>query len=246
MPSQSEAAASDSLCIYGDSHVASVKLAWDQGLIDAQGRKVGFWGAAGPSFRGLRWKQGRIVADAGAQADLDLVRGDGPETLGAKDFGAYLFYGARLRLSEFLLELSAASYLSQAALEAATWEFMMSTRTYRFARNFAKAGAPVWFVPTSLPTQGVFPPKEEAAKVGIDLAPQEVDRAFAMLRKLAAKDRVTMVIQPPETLTDEFLTRREFAVENADAARDVVHKSPEFAALMVAQVLDQMKNAKAA
>lgn len=59
MPSPADASAS-SLCIFGDSHLASLKQALDQGLLDPAGANVEFWGAYGPCFRQLRYREGAI------------------------------------------------------------------------------------------------------------------------------------------------------------------------------------------
>jgi len=239
MPSQPK-----TWCFYGDSHLASVKLARDQGLLGEIGDRVSFWGAPGPSFRGLRMLDGRIVPDPDAREDLALVRGDGPETLGPQDYDHFVFYGARMRLGEYLKAVSdhqaTMGYLSDAVLAEATSGWLEGVRAYRFARSFAAAGAKVFFVPTPLPTKGIVNARAEKRLYRIARRRKQVDRILKGLDARCTADGVHLVLQPGETLTPDLMTRPDFAIDAAQAAKDVVHKSPEFAAIMVGEVVSRL------
>ncbi len=231
-----------SVCVFGDSHMASVKQAWDQGLIDAGGRAMSFWGADGPSFRALRWKGGKVVPDAPVRGLVRRISG-GPETLAPEDHDLFIFYGARLRVHEFFAgivnhERGEAGFLSAAARARLVARWTSSTRAWRIAREFSRRGARVVFVPTSLPTQGVLPAAAERQQLALKTTRAERARLWQMLEDEARANGFTLIPQPEETVTrSTTLTRAEYAVPGAREARDWVHKSPQFAALMVRAAL---------
>lgn len=238
--------------VVGDSHIASTKLAVDAGLLPEFADRIRFWGAAGPAYRGLFLKQGRIVANASAVGALDVVRGPhGLPSLGPEDGSLFIFYGARLRMGELLRELHEYTVkvgpVSSAVLQTLLHRWLQTKRAYSFARSFADAGSDVVIVPTALPTAGVFEAHQEAKWFHLPRDSWVVDRCFKMLESIGRAEGTPIQLQPAETITDQMMTRAEFKVEQPPEGRDVVHKSPEFAAILLRQILaDFPTKAKAA
>ncbi len=226
------------ICIFGDSHIGSVKQAIDNRLIDTGGRSVTFWGADGPSFRALRWKNGRVVPDASV---LDLVRkinGGSHDTLGPQDFDLFIFYGARLRAHEFFASiLEHPGQISAAAMQTILAGWTHKTRAWRIAQAFARAGAQVLFVPASFPTQNVLDQKAEKKRLAIRSSKAQRTALWQHLEDAAARAGFTLVPQLEKTVTGNTLTKAEYAQPNAQAASDWVHKSPQYAALMIEHAL---------
>lgn len=225
------------VCIFGDSHLGAAKRALDAGLIDTRGREVTFWGADGPSFRALRWKRGQIVPDAGVRSLVGRISG-GLERLGPGDFDKFIFYGARLRAHEFfkaVLEHEARpeGHLSQAQMQALVAHWSESTRAWRFARLFAAAGADVVFVPTAFPSEGVLDKQVERARFAVSSTKAARARIWKVLEGAAGTQGFTLARQPDATVTRATMTRAEFAVPGAAESRDWVHKSPQYAALIL-------------
>ncbi len=230
------------ICIYGDSHIGSVKLALDTGLINTGGRQVEFWGANGPAFRGLRWKQGRIVPDDSACEIVAQVNGGRRNSLGPEDFDLFTFYGARLRAQEFFAHMlehmhTPEGQISSAALQAIATGWTRKTRAWRFARAFAEAGAQVIFVPTPFPSKDVLDPEHERQRLQVKSSKAERTRLWKLLADVAAGQGFTLMPQPDETVTAETMTHAKYAAKEARESQDEVHKNPEFAALLINQAL---------
>lgn len=226
------------ICVFGDSHIGSVKRALDRGLIDIGCHEVTFWGADGPSFRALRWKGGRIVPDREARAIVARISGVHHESIGANDFDLFIFYGARLRVQEYFASMQhdlrrPELGLSSGALRAITDRWAVRTRAWRFARNFVRAGAKVVFVPTSFPTAGILPPEVERKRYHLSLNVAERTLLWGALQDAARRRGFCLVAQPDDTLSETMMTKPEFAAENAHDSKDVVHKSAEYAAIMM-------------
>lgn len=227
------------LCIVGDSHLGAVKKALDLGLIRLP-MTVEFWGATGPNFRKLRQAPGRIVPDPAAREAVERVNGAGRTELAAADFDVFLFYGARLRFSEFAAAMlsymgSPAAATSPSLLRAAARQFLQGRRFYRAAVDFAahNPDARVFFVPTSLATAGIGndPYAGRAAIQGA--GPAERAELRALLDAAWQDAGVTLLHQPEETITGGLYTHPDYAVEGAEESGDAGHKSPDFAALML-------------
>ena len=256
MPSQVKNAAttnknpSGDVCVFGDSHLGAVKLALDQGLIDLGGRKLTFWGADGPSFRGLRWRNGRIVPDPKVQAIVDKINGGSHATLGPDDFELFIFYGARLRAHEFFasslrFQQQPDTHISAAAEQAILARWTGKTRAWRLATSFAEQGAQVMFVPTAFPSQGVLDKAEEAARYAVPSTKATRATLWEMLSDAATKAGFSIVTQADHTITNKTLTKAQFSVAGASESDDYVHKSPQFAALMIEKALAQAENHRA-
>ena len=56
--------------------------------------------------------------------------------------------------------------------------------------------------------------------------------------EVAARDNVVLLHQPEETITGGYLTLRRYASDESGQEDDPVHKSTEFAAMMVNRFLD--------
>ncbi|HGG04124.1 MAG TPA: hypothetical protein ENK28_01590 [Aliiroseovarius sp.] len=249
MPSQAKSAKGD-ICVFGDSHIGSVKRALDRGLIDTGGRQITFWGADGPSFRALRWKNGRIVPDPEARDIVAQVNGGSHDTIGPDDFDLFIFYGARLRVQEYFASIlpdlrRPELGLSSAAMQAITDRWTVRTRAWRFARNFARAGAQIVFVPTSFPTKGILKPAVERKRYHVASTKAERAQLWRVLENAAQRRGFTLVPQPDDTVTKTTMTRSEFAAEGAQESGDMVHKSDEYAALMIKAALQSARESRA-
>ncbi|MCP5037980.1 MAG: hypothetical protein GY945_10315 [Rhodobacteraceae bacterium] len=251
MPSQAKSLPPrGDICIFGDSHIASVQRALQGKLIDTGRRKVTFWGADGPSFRALRWHRGRIVPDASVRDMVRKISGGSHEDLGPQDFDLFIFYGARLRPHEFFTSIlkhqrQPEGQLSSAAMQAIVSRWTNKTRAWRFAQAFADAGATVMFVPASLPSQNVLDSQGEKEQLAVRSTKAERAALWRILGDEAANAGFTLIPQPDESVTSDTLTKAEYATSDARANNDWVHKSPEFAALMVASALHKAESISA-
>lgn len=229
------------MCIYGDSHLGAVKRAVDGGLVDLGGYEVEYWGASGPHFRLLKWEDNRVIATGEAVDMVRQVNARGRTELREGDFDAYLFYGARLGVVEYM-----APYLhriraedegqSLAVLKAAAWGWLDTCRSWHVACHFAATGADVTMVPCALPSDGVRGQRgdikwDEEYPLALEAEPEARALLWRLIVDVARENGVTFLPQPEETIVRGVLTDAAYAVAGAVEARDPGHKTPEFAAL---------------
>lgn len=239
----------ETLCIFGDSHIGSVRRALDAGLVRLDGYEVEFWGAAGPLFRQIDIKNGvvRPIGQEAAEA-VAMVNAKGRTSLAPSDFDCFVFYGARLRSAEFMLPYlhymrDPHRAVSHDVMQAAAAQFLVSCRAVRIARSFAASGkARVYFAPAPLMTDGVLDqtaPGMPLALYPCAAAATAEDRAqiWGMFTRILASDGITLIAQPDETVVNGAFTDARFAIDGAQASGDAGHKSPEFAALMLRSFL---------
>lgn len=245
MPSQTKR-----ICFIGDSHLGSPKLALDEGLVDL-GCEVEFWGATGPEFRQIRHVDGMLKCTTTASAEkVARVNSQGRTAIGPADFDGFVFYGARLRLSELLPPIlarlcDAGQSLSTAVMRLMIRRYFGSRRAYRAAADFA-ATRPVWFVPASLlnvPEGDLFAPGRAYAGYGAAQTAAPATRADVMqaLVDVAAEDAVRLLPQDEATISDGIFTHRDYAAV-PDGDTDLVHKSPAFAARHLQELRDQLRD----
>ncbi len=236
------------IIIVGDSHMGSLKLAHEAGLIAwPDGADVEFWGAAGPLFRQITWSRGALRAKGEAQDMVKRINANGRTFIAAKDFDVALFYGARLRVSDFFgsyLEWRSQSggWPSHAAMVAAARFFLSCTRAYRDACAFSAAGTRAVFCPAPFATDGVTDLTKPDRFLGgypaaTTATAEDRARLWRALQDAAGADGVTLMAQPEDTVTKGLLTQAQYAREDAIPNKDAGHKCPEFAARWMQDVL---------
>lgn len=243
MPSQNK-----SICLYGDSHLASIKNAVDAGVDGIDAFDVEFFGAPGPEFRGLRLTDdGAVLPDDDALAALKMVNGKGRSQLNGADFDVFHFHGARMRSTEFIAEFlhrthDADSFVSTAVRAAAMKRWLSSIRSVRVARAFAaNSNARVFFSPAPFETPGAgaqkylqrFPAAKQATAADRDALNSEISAALAA-------DGVTFVPQAEDTVESGCHTRAEFGVENSAETGDWRHMNAAYGARVLSEVIAQI------
>ena len=246
MPSQSKSASRPSVCFFGDSHLACLKLALDEGVKDAKKYDIEFWGAAGPAFRKLRWRDGAIHPDAEAMEAVQLINQTGRATLDPGDFDVIVFHACRLRafnyLSEFLeTNMGEDAFVSAAVRRASLESWLESIRAFRMARAFAKAGkARIYFTTVPFPTDGIGPDlladKPNAARA------KTKDRKplWLELRAVFEDLGITLIRQPEETIVRGCMTHPNCALPSADELADSAHKNAHYGALVLDRVFSEI------
>ncbi len=237
MPSQSKR-----LVVFGDSNIATVKRAVDEGLLEFNGWEHEYWGAAGPEFRHIHFGKGALRAiRSDAEKMVLLVNGNGRKVLKPKDFDLFVFYGARLRLAEFFAPYLALlsdkdRSVSDAVLELAAHTFLQDRRSVRMAEQLKAAGAKdVVFAFAGFPVWGVVDQTEEGRILAGHPTVCEADEAIR-LRIVGAvssafeRRGLRFLMQPEETVVKGMFTEACYAVDGAVEKEDPSHKSPAYAA----------------
>ena len=245
MPSQNSAD-TRSICFIGDSQVASVKRALDDGIAaPPPGYKIEFWAAPGAEFRQIVFEDGAIRATGAAIPHVTQVNALGRDHIAADDFDHFVFYGGRLGVPNYfgaVLQWMSEQPRrpSRAAMERSAQSFVVCTRAYRHARDLAALGADVTYFPAPFNTLGVrdlyrkgyffhhYPAAEHATRADRDVI-------WDALQTVAKRDGIKLMRQPEETVTKGALTKAEYMVDGAIASEDVSHKSTGFAALWLEQ-----------
>ena len=233
-------------CVCGDSHIACVKHALDEGLLDLTGVDLEFWGAPGPRFRDLHMEDGRFTVTSDAARDqLAKINPERTSGLAPDEFDGFLFIGCRLRSSDFLVPMLAsvpgsAGYLSQAVRDLMLPRWLDSCRWYRAACEFAKQ-RPVFFSPAGFLNDGIVSEEEVARSVNTEATATDRAALWDQVAEAMQRDNIHLIRQPEETVTRGGLTRAEFATDLGDQGDDSVHKNGAYGALILHQALGAMR-----
>ncbi len=236
------------LVIFGDSNIATVKRAMDEGKLAFDGWEHEFWGVAGPEFRHIHFGKGAIRAiKPEAEKMVLLVNGNGRNLLKARDFDLFVFYGVRLRLAEFFapylaLFANGECAVSDAVLEHAANAFLQDRRSVRMAEKLkAKGAREVVFVSAGFPVWGVVDQAEEG-RVLADYplvktaGPAARARVWRALEAAFENRGLRFVAQPEDTVVKGMFTDPCYAIDGAAEKGDASHKSAAYAAKVLANI----------
>ncbi|OIP87985.1 MAG: hypothetical protein AUK37_00330 [Rhodobacterales bacterium CG2_30_65_12] len=237
------------LCFIGDSNLAALKLGHDGGIAEAAGVDISFYGAPGPDFRALRYSDGVIVPDPQAVEAVKLVTGGDRINFDAAEVDVVAFFAARFRVQAFFEEfLHRASvpgaFVSAQVRMRALEALAMSTRYVRAAFDMAARGHRVIFVPTPFLTDAIAGDPLAKAPMAAQATPDDRAALWDEIEGFFAARGVTLLRQPDETVVRGCLTDPAFAAIGAEAAGDAVHKSAEYGAMVIRQVLASLETAE--
>lgn len=231
----------NSLCLFGDSHLACIRQALDTMKNPPD---IALWGVAGNRFKQIALRDGTLsAADEETAQKIAEVAGPERPRLDPSDFDVVFFLSARVRAHRIFYELlsrpgRANGHLSAAMMRAFVAEQLRQHSGYQWAKAFAEAGAAeIVFMPAPLETDGI-------AQVDVRFAPAfeagqpEREAVWSLIADVMDADGIVLAPQPEATLTKGCLTRAEFAADGAAEAQDPAHKNAAFGALVLKAAQD--------
>ncbi len=236
-------------CVFGDSHIACVKHAQDEGLVQLEGIELEFWGAPGPQFRDLHLQDGCLVGSSQAVRDsLARINPKRSAGLAPQEFDGFLFIGCRLRITEFLVPLlqsplGGRGYVTAAVRDLMLERWLEGCRWYRAAREFAKE-RPVFFSPAGFLNDGILTEEEVARSINTEASETARTALWDQIDAAMARDNIRLLRQPEETVTRGALTARAYATTLGGQADDAVHKNGAYGALILNQALTELRGAQ--
>ncbi len=230
------------VCIIGDSHIAAVKRAVDDGYkppVDVP-VSIDFFGAPGPSFREISLRNDQFVASDTLRGFDDFISTAGHTALNGTEFDAYFFVSARFRsnaiFEAFLPGFAHPDvYVSKAARFSVIRRICQRRTSMRAASAMAAAGAryvalsPTPFMTKDIPALLSYPDGYTAKAAGA----AERSMIWSDFERYMEKRGVHLIRQSEETIVDGCLTDPKWAVEGAVEKKDAVHKNPQFAKLLL-------------
>ena len=197
------------LCVIGTSHVATLKLGWDQRAAAYPGVAVTFFAAPLGKLLSLKPQDGRLVS-ADAETRGLLASSAGHAEVNPQDFDAVLLAGMRFYLPRLDVRMSAALHQAVLADIVAGPALTLAKRIRRLAP------LPVFFAHEPLWADLPRYRRGEGHLVAYG------DVRALMQARLALRN-ATLLPQPPETISAAQLTPLAFSVETA--APEVVEAS---------------------
>ncbi len=236
------------LCVFGDSHMAAIKAAINENLVDTSGIDIEFWGNVGRRFRFLTWRNDRIEPlDTYTAHRFSKFNEKNRTVLSSEDFDMILFSGCRLALYKLFPELlhryrTPSEWISSGVERQIIADFLRNFPPYQFACNFAKQGNAVpIFAPISFNTDGfesTIPAKYSAAKKATKA---NRTRIWRIVEDLMREDGVMLLPQDETTVVHGCQTKPIYAVENYLEIADATHKNAKYGALVLEETLNRLR-----
>lgn len=212
------------LCIVGNSHLAALKLAIQEGLFDPQNFDITFWGLAGRAFETIRYDAGCFITP---HQESVLEVSDGRyDKLPATEFDAVIFYGAALELARVLASLHRAgsglhSY-SDALLREGLERWIGTGPAYALARSL-RADYEGRVLMCGLP----FRSEESRSLAAVSMSPQDLSRLNALVSDILSANHLEYVAQPLTTVVENKYTKKEYSWKSTRLYKDLSVRHPE-------------------
>ncbi|CAN5177451.1 hypothetical protein BH10PSE7_BH10PSE7_11520 [soil metagenome] len=249
------------LCFIGNSHLAALKLGWDDIAGEVQGVSATFFGAPAPHYLAFSVVDGNLVA-RGDAAKRHIVTN---ANTGYVELGAYdgvILCGLNVSVNRLVLLYKTYRTDGQQGFEKA--KYILSPDCYEKACNglyentygmrlghdiYNETGKPVWLMPQPFPSSAIVSsqkpnPFQEVVKNGDD---GFILSQYNTILKRVAGDEVRVLEQPPETKTGPLLSDTRYSAGSvrltADLSRahredDHGHMNRKYGAIVLRQVLN--------
>ena len=232
------------LCIFGDSHIASIRYALKGRELTDPPVDVEFWGTVGNRFRKIALQDGALVPEDETTANrFAAVNTHGRRLLRPDDFDAILFMGARTRVNglfaEFLHRAQTPDlFLSTGVRREIIRAHLADQRAYGFAQAFAAQGkARILFAPVSFPTEGISTEFLDRCPDAIHGTANQRAAIWALLGEVMAVDGITLLPQADRSVTRGCFTAAAYATRHAAERGDSTHKNGAYGRLVLRSLM---------
>lgn len=230
------------LCIFGDSHMACVRLALNMKPQGMAPHDVEFWGTIGRRFRYVSLKDGALVPDDDFTAKrFSVVNRLGRTSLRPDDFDVIAFTGCRTRVDGLFMEFLHRNrhpdlFVSSGVRRAIIAGHLRGLYPYQFAMDFARQGkARILFQPVSFQLAGHPHPVLDQFPDAVHGTGPERAAIWALVRDVMAEDGITLLAQPDNTVTEGCFTKDIYATRFA-AKGDSTHKNRDYGRFVLRQI----------
>lgn len=244
------------ICFMGDSHVAALKLAYEQLRTSMDVPELVFFAARLRGYRHVRLDGASIVpVHPKVLADFELTSG-GQKRIELSDYDGYVlcgldsFIGKTLPISgNYCTDLRGPekkTLVSKSFFEAMlghAFDQELCVNLLKMLRS-VDAVKPIWLIPTPLRSQkileqDVFPRLQKFAE-SEQLAMQAASHYQSALRQTAARYSAKCVLQPSPTIVHSIFTRPEFHQSNDKNTSDYAHMNAEYGKIMVRELIKEI------
>lgn len=218
------------ICIFGNSHLASLKLGWDDLKSSYPDVELIFFGSPNDTLRELDIDNGRLVPNNPVLAEKLKHTSGGREFVQPAEFDAFLLYG------NFIPPRDLSIVLSRAVMTATAIDRFHQSVTWRLARQISTLSrAPIYASPEPASARSNIAERFSAFYSYVDVM-------TALIAGLAA-EQLTLIAQPAETMSNAWSTRESFTKNSVRLAtnelrgdvphgeRDYRHMNAEYGAL---------------
>jgi len=188
------------ICVLGNSHIATLKQAWD--IRPHKAHSLTFFGAVRDTLLGLRVRKGLLIPDNDALADSLAFTSGGLRRIDPAQYDAFLVFGLCRKVHRQVENF--APGLSSAVLEQTLGDYWQARNLYRMAKRLARISKkPVYL--------GHSPLEIRSPEMAVD---QGDYPAFisASNRLVFAPVNAELLPQPPATVLGGLATPARFGI----------------------------------
>jgi len=236
------------ICMIGNSHLAALKLAVENGALDGTGTDMVFFGAPGRRFRKIRFRNGAVRGPKTLHKIFLQVSGGRYTQINPAEFDVVVVYGGAFFLHRLVggihHALNNQVHLTEECLATGVERWMTSKHFFRLSDDISKASSATRtiLVPRPIPAIAAAAEPEivdrnmESPWLWNRLEPAFRRRIWNICSQTAERRGVEMFVQPDTTIDANQFTKPEYTSRStrllgqgrAHEQADVTHMNPKF------------------
>lgn len=246
------------ICIIGNSHLAALKLAVNEGVLTGTGVDAVFFGAPGERFKKLRFTNGLLSGPRSLERILLQVSGGKYTQIDPSDFDVVVVYGGSIFLHRLVGSLHRTMnvegvHISEACLGRGIERWFARKHAFRLAKQLTHCAKRVLLSPRPCPAMSEV---VRNAGGGDELEPwawESLDPTFRRFiweqcEKIVRSHGVEMLFQPETTLDDNQYTDTKYTKDSTRLLDtggkhdddDVTHMNAAYGKIILKHMLSEL------
>lgn len=229
------------ICILGNSHLASIKLGWEESKSLHVNYKVDFFGAPSKNLKNLRQDGHFLITDDEFTQSALKKTSKGREKIHLDDYDAFLIVGSGFGIVQASIIMETHGYIgeqtqiiSQYTLSESCFQDALSdslkNSTGMFVYNMICESIDkknVFLLEQAYPTKQISQPNQiynNSSKSNLELA----NKIYIRIKKQMSAKSINILCQPVETKDGEIHTREKYSIGSVRLLNGNPHPETDF------------------
>ena len=240
----------------GNSHLAALKMAVENGALVGTGTDIVFFGTPGSHFRKIRFRNGAVRGPKSLHDNFLKVSGGRYTQIDPAEFDVVVIYGGAFNLHHLVGNihhtLGCQVHLTEDCLSTGVERWVASRHAFRLASAIVKATPTTRtiLVPRPIPAIGATTEPETVDRIIYPWLWDTLEPAFRkkiwnICRQTATRKGVELLLQPESTIDDNQFTKAKYTSHStrllvqarAHEPSDVKHMNAEFGGVFLMGLL---------
>jgi hypothetical protein len=247
------------ICVIGDSHLAALKLGYDNLDDEFKDVKLTFFGSFASSFNELKLKDNALVPVSNQVKKRMRMTSGGLGYIPLENYDIFILHGLELSFHNFVRKgLSNLKTSHMVQLQTAEWQsvthYINQTLSFRLANKISISNKPILLSPQPFLSEEIVNSANSKYEfwrklVGKNNMNTQTEIKAALTAWLNHLQQFNFIEQLPSTICQDFFSKNEYSsnsvmmfdMASKHGSEDIVHMNPKYGELVIRTIINRCR-----